>query len=512
MIFQKTPLALALAGLVMASAVQAQTTAPNQSAITTLGKVKIVAPPIVASNDVDSFGSLSTVVNAEQIQDLNALDLSSALRRTPGVVVSRFNPVGSFGGGEGGAVYIRGQGASRPGSEIKTYIDGVPFYMGVWDHPLLDLLPVHAVGSVQVHKAPQPQRFGNTFAAIELLPMQAPPEGQVNGLQLTGGSYATFTENALLSGRNGALDYVVAQGYARSDGARDDGDGRLLNGFARFSYRINDAWATSLMVLAADDKVSDPGENGLPETKGGRFNTQGQLIAAKLSHTHGVASGSLMLYSNTGRGSALEQPGLDGDTISDFDLKGLRWDERLALGGAGEVAAGLDVDEIDGTVNFRRVAPAEQAHYRGPTLRIVSPRIAFSYALDLPGAWTLTPSLGIRAYDHNIFDSTNAPHAGLVLKGDGQTYRLNASRGVNYPGQGVVVLSLLIPVLGETWRNLAPETVEHVELGAAFELARSTHVDMAVFQDDYKDRYAFAFPPTVLRPSFTNIGPVLDYV
>ena len=48
---------------------------------------------------------------------------------------------GSEGGGdEGGAVYVRGLGASRPGSEIKTYVDGIPFYMGVWNHALLDLL------------------------------------------------------------------------------------------------------------------------------------------------------------------------------------------------------------------------------------------------------------------------------------------------------------------------------------------------------------------------------------
>ncbi|MDO9102768.1 MAG: hypothetical protein Q7J20_10995 [Candidatus Nitrotoga sp.] len=45
---------------------------------------------------------------------------------------SPVNPVGSFSGNEGGGVYIRGMGASRPGSEIKTYIDGMPFYMGVY--------------------------------------------------------------------------------------------------------------------------------------------------------------------------------------------------------------------------------------------------------------------------------------------------------------------------------------------------------------------------------------------
>ena len=70
-------------------------------------------------------------------------------------------------------MFIRGQGASRPGSEIKTYIDGVPFYMGVWNHPLLDLLPVNGMERISVYKSPQPQSFGNTFGAIDLTPKRA---------------------------------------------------------------------------------------------------------------------------------------------------------------------------------------------------------------------------------------------------------------------------------------------------------------------------------------------------
>ncbi|MQK16778.1 TonB-dependent receptor plug domain-containing protein, partial [Escherichia coli] len=70
-------------------------------------RVELPATPVTDSsiidqNYIDRFGSLTTVVDEKQIRDLNALDLSSALRRTPGVTVSRFNPVGSFGGAEGG--------------------------------------------------------------------------------------------------------------------------------------------------------------------------------------------------------------------------------------------------------------------------------------------------------------------------------------------------------------------------------------------------------------------------
>ena len=171
-----------------------------------LPETTVIGSSVIDQNKVDSFGSLTTVVGQDQIRDLNALDLSSALRRTPGVTVSRFNPVGSFGGAEGGAVYIRGMGASRPGSEIKTYIDGVPFYMGVWGHPLLDLLPINAMQSISVYKGPQPQKFGNTFAAIDLTPRTAEAGDNQHGeLQVTGGSFHTATDQASLIGRSGSL-------------------------------------------------------------------------------------------------------------------------------------------------------------------------------------------------------------------------------------------------------------------------------------------------------------------
>jgi len=102
---------LALLQMAIGAAYAQGTSAPKS-----LEKIVVTGSPIIESSRIDAFGSLTTEVGASQVRDLNALDLSSALRRTPGVIVSRFNPVGSFGGDEGGAVYVRGLGASRPAS------------------------------------------------------------------------------------------------------------------------------------------------------------------------------------------------------------------------------------------------------------------------------------------------------------------------------------------------------------------------------------------------------------
>lgn len=466
----------------------------------------VVTGSVIDGNVTDPFASLTTVVTDEQVRDLNALDLSSALRRTPGVTVSRFNPVGSFGGDEGGAIYIRGFGASRPGSEIKTYIDGVPFYMGVWNHPLLDLLPVNGMERITVYKGPQPQEFGNTFAAIDLSPRRARGEGTEANLRLAGGSFGTFIEQADLVGRDGKWDYALAQGYARSDGHRDDADGELVNAMLGLGYQLDDHWSLGATVIYADNDVSDPGQVGLPATKTGTFETEGTFGVVSLRHAYEGIEGSLQVYANDGEGRWLNQPGLDGDTLSSFSLYGVRWREDIAPWTGGLIAAGVDYDIVSGDVDFVRVSPAPFQHFDGPTLRIFQPHIALSQTFALGDGWELVPSAGIRWYSHNVLDSESAPHAGLQLRSETVAFRANYAKGVNYPGLDAAVLSSLITALGETWRDLNPETLDHYELGVSFTPTDKTTIDVALFQDELQDRYIFAFPPTVVPPAFINLG------
>jgi iron complex outermembrane receptor protein len=474
---------------------------------TSLDEIKVIASPVIDANKVDPFASLTTVVGRDQIEDLNATDLTAALRRTPGVTVSRFNPIGAFGGAEGGAVYIRGMGASRPGSEIKTYVDGVPFYMGVWGHPLVDLLPINAMQSINIYKGPQPQKFGNSFAAIELIPRQAQEENTQHGeLKLTAGSFNTFTEQATLYGNSNGVDYLVSQGYARSDGHRKNSDGELSNGLVRLGYRFNEHWYASLLVMHADNEVSDPGQHGKPSTSNGQFNTRGTLASVSVQHTYDNIQGSFKLYHNTGRGSALNQTGTDGDTISNFTLQGIKWEESLQPWRNGNLQLGLDYDEIKGNVLFRRVAPAPTAEYDAPTLRLTSPHVALSQAIELSKDWLLTPSAGLRTYHHNVFSSETAPHAGVLLSTDKVEFRANASRGVSYPGTEVFVMSNLIPALGDSWQSLSPERLDHKEVGMKMTPAVGTTIDLAVFRDKLKDRYLFAFPPAVSQPAYINLG------
>jgi iron complex outermembrane receptor protein len=68
------------------------------NAQTVIPDVVVVAKPIVEEVRLDDRSSISSVVGEDQLRDLNAADLASALRRTPGVSISRYNAIGAYGG------------------------------------------------------------------------------------------------------------------------------------------------------------------------------------------------------------------------------------------------------------------------------------------------------------------------------------------------------------------------------------------------------------------------------
>ena len=128
-----------------------------------------------------------------------------------------------------------------------------------------------------------------------------------------------------------------------------------------------------------------------------------------MQHQHDAASGSLQVYRNSGDGNWLDQP-VDGDTLSHFELSGLRWREVVQPWQGGKVQWALDVDQMKGKVNFNNFM-----YFNGPTLRLTSPYLGVTQQLKLADGWVLQPSAGVRYYQHNILDSKTAPQAAVQL-------------------------------------------------------------------------------------------------
>jgi outer membrane cobalamin receptor len=478
-----------------------------------LDATEVVASPIIEENHLDEFSDVSAVVTEDQIRDQNAVDLASALRRTPGVQITRFNPVGAFGGNEGGGVFIRGMGQGRPGSEVATYIDGIPLSMGVWGHPLLDLLPVNGMQSITTYKSPQPYMNGNNFASVNLETKRATEDGIHGHGRFSGGYYSTFIEQADITGKQGDLDFSLAQGYSSSNGHRHNADGELKNVMGSVGYRLNENWKIGSHFLYVNSQAGDPGNNQVVHPTDPRYNTEAGLVSLDLSHQHGNSHGDLKLYMNTGKGDWLSYQASDRDgvptvdTLSDFDMYGLRWKESISPWKGGEIVAGVDSDWSSGGIrDINHNNAGQNFSYDTPTFRLTSPFIALNQTFQLGKDWALVPSAGVRYYDHSQFDSESSPHAGISLISDRVTLFANFSRGIHFPGLELPSLARYMPVLGD-WKKLSAEEVQHAEFGGKFTPFDGTQIDLSFFNDRVKNRYVFQFADgSGFNPMFLNLG------
>lgn len=472
----------------------------DKKEVVQLEEMRVISSPIIEGNLVDDYGSVSTIVSEDQIKDLNAQDIGTALRRTPGVTISRYNPIGSFGGAEGGGIFIRGMGSSRPGSEIKTFIDGVPMFMGVWNHPLLDLISVDTASAIEVYKSPQPLIFGNAFASINIVPKKKKTEGFQTNLHLAGGSYGTLVQRAEHAGKIGATDYYLGQSFRTSKGHRTKSDGELTNYFARVGKELGQNWYASIFGLYTDNYAWDPGEKGAdPLEREGKYGTEAMMGAINLAHDYPNAIGSIKAYANQGEGQQLSRPDGRQDAIWKFEYYGVRGKEKLNLWAGGELILGFDHDITKGE------GGPEGEKWDGHTHRITSPYVGANHLLGDRDGFYAIPSAGLRYYDHNRFSSETAPNAGLVFGYQNTQVYAGYSRGVIYPGLEVLVLSeYVIPMLGESWRDLEAETLDHYEIGISHTWP-SLRADLTLFRDEGENRYLIV-PPPPPPPVFENIS------
>lgn len=496
----------------------------QQAPTTSLPTVVVTGGPIIESNNVDGFSGFSTRVTDSQIKDLGALDLAAALRMTPGVQISRYNEAGSYSGDQGGNVYIRGIGASRPGSEIKTYFDGIPVYMGVWNHPLMDFLPLGGVKSVDIYKGPQNESSGNNFASINLQTRRATQDGVQGEVNASVGSFSTKVLQANLLGRSGGVDFMLAAGHVASDGARPNSDGSLNNAMGRIAMKIDSVWSIGAGFLSVSNKVGDPGDNRFAVSAVpigpysfsngiGRNDSSMDLLTAFVTHQHGDWKGELKVYENQGKND-LQNDASWGSFDSSFKMSGLRWKEEFSPWSGGQLVAGVDQESISGAVSGPNVgAPVGTPFGFGvagsadvPSFKVLSTYAGVNQRITLSSAWVLQPSAGVRLYSSNHYGSKTAPNAGVSLISDTVTVYANYQQGLLYPGAETYTLTRAIPMAFAAtngWDKLAPTQDRHGEVGVKWDASARTHVDFSVFQDEISQRYVWTgfYPGAILNPA-----------
>jgi outer membrane cobalamin receptor len=470
-----------------------------------LSDLEVRATPILRELRLGSFADKVAVVGREQIDLMNASDLSAALRRIPGVTVSRYNMVGAYGGADGGAIFIRGHGAGRPGADITTALDGIPRFVGIWTHPLLDTMSLDLAGEVEVYKSPQPVLFGNmAFGAVNVVPAAPERDGVHGRLRSVFGEHETWTEQGAATYRDDALDLFFSAGHRESDGHRDGAGGETDSINGRVGLRLSDAWSASFLFTHTDSMAEDPGPVGAARPgRLERYLTDTEFYLLKLSHATARARGEIKFYYEDGE-ARWEQWDADRsqpfDHIPEWDNYGVRLREILTVAERTDLTAGIDLDWYGGKTEDRyRDAPALSSKNDRETFRNTSPYVALqtTFGDDL----AVTPSAGVRFNDSQDFDDAWGAQAGLRVDAGENTFYANAADAYNYPG---VYAAFLYGNTGggDGWKDLEPERIQHVEAGWTRRFGDRARLDLSVFHDEVTDALRLAAPP----PRYSNIG------
>ena len=471
-----------------------------------LDEIIVTTPAIIDENEINRLGSQITHVTQEQISALNAMDLTSALRRVPGVVISRHNLVGSFGGGEGGTLFIRGNGSSRPGAEIQTLIDGIPKFVSVWTHPLMDVLNVDIVDTIDIYKGAQPVLYGNmAFGVVDIQTKHLKDQGFYTRIQSSYGSHNTVTGSLENGGKFEKFDYYLLGGYRSSDGHRENADGELQDIFCRLGYDFTDEWRFDFTYIHTDNWADDPGPVDGSAPPDGRFNNKDTFAVATISNSHDWGTGYIKFYNDDGNIDWVNQEGTQGlDTLTDYRNYGIRARETLSPWENGEVTIGMDLDYISGEARFHDPDAGDSA-FPEETFRIVSPYLSLSHMFGNSESFYIMPSIGVRYLNHSVFDSETAPQAGIVLGYNDTKLHASYAKGINYPGIYAKIQDTLWMPGENLWEDLNAEKLDHFEVGIEHRFNKYFLADLTWFYDEGKDRIVVS-PPPPFPPVLTNIG------
>ena len=478
-------LATALFALPLA-AVQAAT-----NVVAELPTVTVVATPITQEEAVAKDGADTTTLSRSQLAQLNAQDLQTALRQVPGVTISRYAPIGSYGGAQGGSVYIRGMGTARPGGEVRMYTDGVPRGSGMWSHPLMDSMPIDFAESVSMQKSPHPARYSDTFGAVDIETRRRREQGYEGEVDLAYGRYNTFLSAGSAGLKEGPVDAYGGMSYKYSDGLRDHNMSILKSAFGRVGTDLSDHEHIGFVYQRTDSKVEDPGEEQKPTPRTDRFDLDTDLYTLRFDTERENLKGYSLLYFERGKidwwqdGLCKTPAGaMDGNAHTEWLNFGFRnfydWNVRKDLW----ITAGFDLADEYGETETRNVENGKVPFETNGRLDTISPYLGARYDFRLNDDWTLTPSIGSRYYIHTKYDNEWSPDAALTLDWQEKVQLfVNGSRGVHYPG--VYTRAVSADYAAGT---LTAETMDYVSGGTKVALDETADVLVTVFHTDAQNR------------------------
>jgi len=393
-------------------------------------------------------------------------------------------------------------GSERPGAEIQTLVDGKPMLQGVFTHPLMDLLNVNIADRVEIYKGAQPVLFGNmAYGAVNLVTKRKTTPGFETKFETGYGSYNTLNTLFQHGGKVDKVDYYLSASYKSSDGHRDNANGQLQNYFGRVGFEFSREWDLSLTTGYSDNWAQDPGVQGAPKLPvTPKFSIKDTNFDLTLSNKHDWGKGQLKVFSENGKVEWRQWDSSKNEVYfsnTDWTTTGIKAYEKIRPWKDGEVMLGYDYLRYGG--KFEEIRPASTTTLNDTFFSNSAPYVAISHTFGK--TIQITPSAGMRYNMSEYFGNDLGWQTGIVTRYADTEFHAQYARAFNLPGVYQVYYAQIYK-LGDAWKNLRSEKIDHYEAGVSQLFTSWLKADLTFFWDYGKDRLVFVAPP----PHFVNLA------
>jgi len=439
-------------------------------------------------------------VSVEQIELSNESAVLPILsQRIPGMFVTEKGVTG-FGvaSGSAGQISMRGVGGTAPNTQILVLIDGHPQFQGLFSHPLPDAYVSSDVEKVEVVRGPASILYGsNAMAgAINIITKNQDVEGFSGNAKISYGSYNT--QKYMVSGglKKGSFSIFASLNHNRTDGHRDTSEFKIVNGYLKAGFELNEHINIQADLSIADFNSQDPGTIYNPAFFGIDI-LRGKTSLSVKNHYEKVEGGLIAFY-NFG-----DHEFTDGWQSEDYHA-GVSLYQGLQLFAGNRITLGLDYKTVGGIANRGAPGGADTWHE-------VSDFAGYSY-IQQTLLERLILSAGIRLENNSIFGLETIPQVGFSFLVTGNTtFKGSYSKGFRSPS--LMELYLFAPN-----PELKPERLTNFELGVSQHTSNHRlKADLTVFGIDGTNvievRPNNNPPPPVKRQnvgSFSNKGIELE--
>ncbi|MDR1921006.1 MAG: TonB-dependent receptor [Candidatus Adiutrix sp.] len=186
----------------------------------------------------------ATVLENADLADRVFVQPLDMIKLSPGTSITQY--------GESGiapAFTVRTFSAGHGGGDVTMYLDGIPLHDNGHADGYLDtglIMPIE-IERMEIIKGPSSVYYGQR-AAGGALPIETIKGGNLTRLNLRYGSYNNMTATGLLAREQGDLSHVYAFETFHTDGWRDHSEWDKKNFSARWTYKVNEKFTTSLNV------------------------------------------------------------------------------------------------------------------------------------------------------------------------------------------------------------------------------------------------------------------------